>query len=267
MHLTTNQAISAAGSAKNASQERVVLCMKWGVKYGAEYVNRLYAMVRRHLQGDFTFVCLTDNTQGIRSEVICASIPSLDLPAGAPERGWTKLTTFSKELAAHIGVAQGSTALFLDIDVVIVGAMDEFFGTPGEFLIIHDYKRPWRITGNSSVYRFALGAYPDVLENFRKDFDVIRRNFRNEQAYLSDFIHRHHQLQYWPKAWCPSFKYHSIPSWPSNYWREPFVPEGARVIIFHGECNPPDALAGKRNRAFRFIKPTSYVAKHWREGA
>ena len=30
--------------------------MKWGSKYGPEYVNRLYAMVRRHLQGDFQFV-------------------------------------------------------------------------------------------------------------------------------------------------------------------------------------------------------------------
>jgi hypothetical protein len=28
---------------------RNVICMKWGTKYGPEYVNRLYAMVRRHL--------------------------------------------------------------------------------------------------------------------------------------------------------------------------------------------------------------------------
>lgn len=42
--------------------------MKWGTKYGPEYVNRLYAM-RRHLSGDFRFVCLTDSTEGIRSEV------------------------------------------------------------------------------------------------------------------------------------------------------------------------------------------------------
>ena len=26
--------------------QRVILCMKWGTKYGPEYVNRLYAMVR-----------------------------------------------------------------------------------------------------------------------------------------------------------------------------------------------------------------------------
>ncbi len=32
--------------------QRHILCMKWGTKYGPEYVNRLYAMVRRPGSGD-----------------------------------------------------------------------------------------------------------------------------------------------------------------------------------------------------------------------
>ena len=70
-----------------SAHERHVICMKWGTKYGPEYVNRLYAMVRRHLSGDFRFVCLTDDSTGIHSEVQCLPIPPLDLPAGIPERG------------------------------------------------------------------------------------------------------------------------------------------------------------------------------------
>ena len=144
--------------------QRHILCMKWGTKYGPEYVNRLYAMVRRHLQGDFNFVCLTDNAQGIRPEVQCLPIPSLDLPPGIPERGWTKLTTFAADLHGLRG-----TALFLDVDVVVTGPLDEFFTHPGEFLIIHDHKRPWRVTGNSSVYRFELGT-PGCLGVFSRAF-------------------------------------------------------------------------------------------------
>ncbi len=49
--------------------------MKWGSKYGPEYVNRLYAMVRRHLRGGFDFVCLTDRPDGIREEVRSLPIP------------------------------------------------------------------------------------------------------------------------------------------------------------------------------------------------
>ena len=239
---------------------RYVICMKWGTKYGPEYVNRLYAMVKRHLSLEFQMVCLTDDDKGIRPEVRCLPIPPLDLPPGIPERGWTKLVTFAKDLHGLRG-----TALFLDIDVVVVGSLNDFFTQPGEFLIIHDYKRPWRITGNSSVYRFELGAHPEVLSYFRENFESIRKQFRNEQAYLSDVIHKQGKLQYWPAAWCPSFKYHSIPRWPTNYWTEPGIPKDARIVIFHGECNPPDALAGKRNRRFRFIKPTSWVGQHWRE--
>ena len=251
---------AAVAAVAGSAPARHILCMKWGTKYGPEYVNRLYAMVRRHLRGDFRFVCLTDDSTGIRSEVQCLPIPALDLPPGIPERGWTKLATFSKDLHGLRG-----TALFLDVDVVITGSLDDFFTQPGEFLIIHDYKRPWRITGNSSVYRFELGAHPDVLEYFRGHFAEIRQKFRNEQAYLSDFLHRQGKLQYWPAAWCPSFKYHGIPPWPTNYWRAPFVPAGARIVIFHGECNPPDALAGRRNRRFRYIRPAAWVAEHWHE--
>ncbi len=246
----------------NAAQ-RHVLCMKWGTKYGPEYVNTLYAMVRRNLRGDFRFVCLTDDAAGIRPEVECLPIPALDIRPEAPgvrDRAWRKLTTFSADLHGLRG-----TALFLDVDVVVTGSLDDFFTQPGEFVIIHDYKRPWRVTGNSSVYRFEIGAHPDVLDYFRGHFDEIRSRFRNEQAYLSDFLHRQGKLTYWPDAWCPSFKYHSIPAWPSNYWKAPVVPAGARIVIFHGECNPPDALAGRRNRRFRHIQPATWVAEHWRE--
>ncbi|RYF76754.1 MAG: glycosyltransferase [Comamonadaceae bacterium] len=239
--------------------------MKWGSKYGPHYVNRLYAMVRRHLAGEFEFVCLTDDAEGIRSEVRCLPIPPLmlKLAPGQRDGGWKKLTTFEADLHGLRG-----TALFLDLDVVVVGDLEPFFTHPGEFLIIHDYARPWRrerITGNSSVYRFELGAHADVLAHLREHLSEVQANYRNEQTYLSAALHAQGKLSYWPAAWCPSFKYHGIPDWPTNYWKPPFVPPGARVMIFHGECNPPDALAGRRNRRFRFIRPAAWVGEHWRE--
>jgi len=239
---------------------RVVLCMKWGTKYGSEYVNRLYAMVRRHLSGDFRFVCLTDDANGVRSEVQCLPIPELRLPPGTPERGWTKLTVFGEQLHGLRG-----TALLLDLDIVIVDSIDSFFTHPGEFLIIHDWKRRWRITGNSSVVRFVIGAHAEVLAEFRATQEQVRARLRNEQAFLSEVLHRKGQLAYWPDAWCASFKYHCLPPWPLGLWREPVLPPGARIVVFHGEVNPPDALAGRRNRPLRFLKPAPWIAEHWRE--
>ncbi len=44
--------------------DRVVICMKWGTLYSADYVNVLYNAVRAHLEGPFRFVCLTDDPRG-----------------------------------------------------------------------------------------------------------------------------------------------------------------------------------------------------------
>jgi hypothetical protein len=239
---------------------RTILCMKWGTKYGADYVNRLYGMVRRHLRGEFRFVCLTDRSEGVRSEVQCLPIPDLALPQGIPERGWKKLTTFAADLHGLKG-----TALFLDLDVVIVDDLTPFFEQPGDFFIIHDWKRPWRVTGNSSVYRFELGEHPEVLERFRAEHEDIRTRLRNEQAWLSEVMHQQGKLGYWPAEWCVSWKYHCIARFPSNYWRQPFIPQGARILVFHGVMNPPDALAGRSNGNWRYAKAAPWIANHWRE--
>jgi hypothetical protein len=247
-------------SSSAPGEDRVVLCMKWGTKYGPEYVNRLYAMVARHLRGPFRFVCLTDRRDGVRGEVECLPIPDLALPEGIPERGWKKLTTFEADLHGLRG-----TALFLDVDVVIVDDITPFFEHPGEFLIIHDWKRPWRVTGNSSVYRWRLGAHADVLAAFRAEQASIRARLRNEQAFLSEVLHGQGKLSYWPAEWCRSYKYHCIPPWPTNYWRTPVLPAGTRIVVFHGEVNPPDALAGRRNRVGRHVRPAPWIAQHWHE--
>ncbi len=43
---------SLSKQAETQTDQNIVLCMKWGTKYGAEYVNRLYNMVKRHTTVD-----------------------------------------------------------------------------------------------------------------------------------------------------------------------------------------------------------------------
>ena len=93
----------------------------------------------------------------------------------------------------------------------------------------------------------------------------MRANFRHEQAYLSDFIHRQARMSYWPTAWCRSYKYHCVPRWPLNYFRPPAIPQGARILIFHGVVNPPDALLGRSDRNWRHMLPAPWIAEHWQE--
>ena len=85
------------------------------------------------------------------------------------------------------------------------------------------------------------------------------------QQFLGNLLHQQGKLSYWDPSWCASFKYHCIPFWPSIYWREPFVPAGCRIVIFHGVVNPPDALAGRNNGNWRHARPAHWIAEHWCE--
>ena len=236
-----------------------IICMKWGTKYGAEYVNKLYGMVARNMSRQFRFICLTDDNTGFRDEVESFSLPELALPDGAPERGWNKLTTFIGPLHD----IQGKT-LFLDLDVIVVGALDDFFDLPDDFYIIRDFVRTDG-TGNSSVYLFEAGKYVDVIEYFRENFEAIKARHRNEQEYLSHYLLENKTLNYWPRGWCVSFKYDCLPGVLGSWFSESKVPAGAKVVIFHGNPNPDDALVGKSGKFYRRVKPATWISNYWRE--
>lgn len=243
-------------------EQNYILCMKWGTKYGAEYVNRLYHMVCKNLTLPFTFVCLTDNPDGLDAAIKYYPIPELPLPGGLPERGWKKLTTFTPSLYDLRG-----TALFLDIDIVIINNIDCFFTQPNtqndEVWIIRDWKKPWRMVGNSSVYRFQIGAVPGLLNYFQQHFNEIRRHFRHEQAFLSWYIRQYHQLSYWPDDWCLSYKYHVLKKLPFSLWQAPEKPQHGKIIVFHGEVNPPDAITGGGGKWYRKVLPAPWLKDYW----
>jgi hypothetical protein len=228
------------------------------VKYGPEYVNTLRAMLSRNLVRPHRLICFTDDGTGIGPGVEIKPLPAMDLPPGK-ERGWRKLSTFAAPLMDLAG-----PTLFLDLDIVITGSMDCFFEHPGEFCIIHDWAKPWRITGNSSVYRFEAGAHPEILEYFLRNIDAVKSEVRNEQEYLTREMHRRGILTYWPKDWCVSFKHSCLPVFPVNLFKTPVLPPLAKVVVFHGNPNPPEAVVGKGKGLYRYVKPTPWVAEYWR---
>jgi len=234
--------------------------MKWGDKFPADYVNRLYGMVKRNLSCEFRFVCFTENSEGIRNEVETQGLPELDLPVGSPERGWRKLSVFKKDFGGLSG-----TTLFLDLDVVIVGNLDAFFTHPGEFLIAHDKKNPKKIEGNSSVFRFEIGQHPEILHYFEKNSALVKNQVRHEQAYLSREMHKLGMLKYWPDEWVPSFKYRCCPSWIKSWFKAPSIPKHAKVVLFHGLPNPPEAIIGKSGKWYRHIQPSPWIQDYWAE--
>jgi hypothetical protein len=236
-----------------------IVCMKWGDKYGPDYVNKLYDMVSKNLTKNFRFICFTDNKSGIKNNVDILPLPFIEMPKNKPERGWRKLSILQKNISGLDGIS-----LFLDLDVVLVDNIDPLFDLKGEFFIAFDKRKRSSSIGNSSVFRFKAGEHDDIFQNFNHNSLKILQEYRNEQAYLSDMIKNKGIFQYWPKTWCPSFKYHCVPQFPLNFFSAPKIPKGAKVILFHGLPEPNDAAEGRSGKWYRYIRKSPWITKHWK---
>ena len=240
------------------------ICMKWGELYGAEYVNRLYAMVRANTQGPIRFICLTDNRTGIRAEVESLDCPEVAIPAPYNRRGWRKLATYANSHELHGLTGQW---LFLDLDVVILGPLDEFFTYQPEksFIVMRNWTQPGRNIGNTSVYRFTSGADEYLLTRLIAEQDAILATFRNSQTYISRTVR---ELVFWPDHWCVLFKTHCVPPWPLRFWKTPSAPPQTRVVAFPGVPNPHEAVDGiwpakTWKKTYKFIRPTPWIRTVW----
>lgn len=240
------------------------LCMKWGNLYGPEYVNRLYTMIAAHSGGEFRLVCLTDDAEGIRPEVECLPCPEIALPMPYCRAGWRKLTTFAGSESLY-----GLTGewLFLDLDVVICGGLDEFFAfRPDEpFVVMQNWTQPGKGIGNTSVYRFRVGALAHILEGLLTDVDGVLDRYSNSQTYISRVLG---MPIFWPDDWCVLFKVQCVPPWPRRFWRVPRIPLGARIVAFPGVPNPHEAVEGQwpakwYKRFYKYVRPTPWIANLW----
>ena len=241
-----------------------VLCIKWGKKYGPEYVNKLHNMVGRNLKRPFRFVCLTDDAAGIDPQIEVKPIPAIGFDEFDQRKpwtfahGWLKLTSFANPLYD----LQGRT-LFLDLDIVILDSLDPFFEQKGEFIVIREWDKSDG-TGNTSAYIYTIGAHTDALDHLKNNYPASIADVRNEQEFITGYLSRQGKLSYWPEAWCRSFKRHCLRRGLMGWFAPPVIPPGARIIAFHGKPNPPDAIAGVSGKWYRRVMPTQWVADHWR---
>lgn len=227
-----------------------VLCVKWGDLYGPEYVNNLYAMVKRNLTNPFRFICLTDNKKGINKNVDIKPLTDHSL-----EGWWTKIAFFQSPLFDVSG-----PCLTFDLDVVIVHNIDSFFNYgQGKFCMKWDYgNRGNKLYGHSScVMRFNAGEYPHVYDNLNlKNLDHVthhtqttgikKHKYWGDQIWITEQMKG--QIVNWPKRWIPKFAKdcHRDPKTKKPVGDrnraskldfnkfEFFIPQDAKVLVFSG---------------------------------
>ncbi|MGE0055934.1 MAG: hypothetical protein AB7S74_17190 [Hyphomicrobium sp.] len=245
---------------------QTIICMKWGTRYGPEFVNRLASMVRRSTRRPTRFVCFTDNVAGVEAEAHAIELhplPPIKIPDRVAWTPWRKLSVWQYPLAGLEG-----DVLFLDVDLVITGGLDDFFDfEPGKYVAIDNWTQPGKRVGNTSAFRFPVGRYKHIFDDFVTNPEAILSKWRIEQQYISDSID---EMLLWPKAWCVSFKHSLLPPWPLNFFKVAQLTPDARIVAFTGKPDPDDALIGAwpgrtlRQKLYKHVRPTPWIAEHWR---
>ena len=210
--------------------------MKWGSRYGPEFVNRLHKSIK-HTKRQTKLYCFTDETKGIDENVICKGLPKIDLPENISNTPWRKISVWQSPLYDLKG-----DVLFLDLDLVITGNLDRFFDfKPGKYCVIENWTQIGQNIGNTSCFRFPIGKYSSIFKNFTKDPKKIWKKYHIEQIYLS----KHIQNQvFWPSEWCKSFKHNLLPNWPMRIWKPAKLPLDTSIVAFTGKPDPDDVING-----------------------
>jgi len=107
-----------------------IICLKFGTKYGSEYVNKLYKGILRNTTKNFLFTCFTDNPLGIDNRVYTQPIP---FNTGD---WYSKIGLYNKTL-----YNQNNRILYFDLDTVITGDLNEILKYEGDFIILRDFYR------------------------------------------------------------------------------------------------------------------------------
>lgn len=242
--------------------DKTVICMKWGDLYDAEYVNVLFNAVRANLAEPFRFVCLTDNPAGLLPGISSFPIPDIGLtPRQWRGGGWPKLSVFIEDLYGLSG-----RALFIDLDMMIVGDLLPFF-EHGSGLIAID-EGVWKggpPSTMSSIFAFDIGAHTDLVHRMRQDPNAMEDRYGYEQNFLHGEAER---ISYWPDAWLASFKRHLRRPLLLDRILPPKLPKpSVKVVVFHGLPRPRDLVRpgkGNRDRFPHFIgPPVDWVVAYW----
>lgn len=204
-----------------------ILCVKWGTKYGPEYVTKLKAACERHIPHD-EFICVTDDpVEGVDCyELVCA------LPGW-----WQKVGLF------QAGMFPGWN-LYLDLDVVITSGIDALIESAekGKLSAINDFSYPvgnplaGQIAGlvgdqgtiNSSIMLWYGEAGSPVQAVWERFDESVMETLHGDQNWITQVLWPAH-LSLLPSGHVLSYRYGKA--------------QKAPIVVFHGNPKPHEAGA------------------------
>lgn len=228
-----------------------IVCLKWGTKYGPEYVNRLYLAVRRHTTKPFRFWCYTDDANGIHPGIRVEQLKYSD----QLDSWWNKINLFSKDL----DIPLGEQIFYIDLDTLIVGNIDHLLTDEvPDIVVLRDfYHGIAKSAGNigSGLMSWRHGDYHNIWDRFIADpvAAVKSAHPHGDQRWVENNIDAWYYWQDLFPGQVVSFKMHC----------QNGIPADARVICYHGKPSIPES-AKQHTKDWKFtLTPQPWVLEHW----
>lgn len=210
-----------------------IYTVKWGQRYGPEYVNRVFEQCKEHITTPFEFYCLTEFPYELHPDINVIPFPE----GNYYEKWWNKLFLFDKRV-----VKQQGEKLFFDLDVNIQKNIDCIVNhDPQDSLSFirttwHNLQKmkkdvidvPWRFTDlNSSVLRWNDKLDTSKITKFVTDYPS--QMFYYYRGLDNLFGHQRDRLlkiNFFPDGWV--YSYNNGYVWPNDirqhtYREEPLI--------------------------------------------
>lgn len=202
----------------------VVCVLKSGGDFTGEYVDKLESMLKRHLTVPFLFVPMTDERRCGKPGLLVKGWPGW----------WSKIETFRIE----------GPCLYFDLDTVIVGNIDELahgiLSNPDEsFYMLRKFRQA---AGMNSGIMAWTGDWKWLHDEFK--IDSCPKYHRGDQEYIYFKLMQKEVKVRTIQEHLPgivSYKRHCRGG----------LPDGARVVCFHGQPRPTEVKA-------------AWMQEHWR---
>lgn len=232
-----------------------IVCLKWGDKYPAHYVNKLYMGIAKNTTLSFKMHCFTDNHSKLSSNINIHKLQYHNI-----ETWWNKLYLFSNELPFE----KGEKLFYIDLDTIIVKNINNILSyIPKNIIVLRDFYTGLAKTviGNdnigSGLMAWKHGDYDhiwsDFIKNPKRAIESVKPH--GDQKWIQQCVTNR---EYWQDVFpeqVSSFKVHCNNGLPSK----------TKIICYHGKPSIPDSYS-KRNKVWKYdIPPQKWVKTYWSE--
>lgn len=233
-----------------------IVCLKWGNKFTPDYVNNLYAGVKRNTTLPIKFHCVTENPKGIHPGINIINLPQLSLSSW-----WYKLWLFSKEFPIK------GRIFYLDLDTIITDNIDDILKVDKPFVTLIDVFKilnpnrtdnwgRWGEQVGSGVMSWD-GDFSHIWESFIKNPKENIQSLRphGDQKWIEKTQKDRHYFQNLFPNTIQSVK---VGIAPANK-----LPKGIKIVCYHGSPSIADSIKGPSKGNGRNFPQQTWVTKFW----